>query len=100
MYWRCPTKMTIKYIFIISEDELESRKRHIKRQMVENEEESTIPVTDLLIDELIFPSNVSIGIQILKKMGWKPGQGVGEKTKVVEHPNQQGKEKKVICGFI
>lgn len=60
--------------------------------MVEDEE---VPVHDSLLDALILPSNTSIGIQILKKMGWKPGQGVGEKTEAVHNPNQQGKGKKV-----
>ena len=80
-------------MYFFSEDELASKKRHIKRQMVEDEE---VPVNDSLLDVLILPSNISIGIQILKKMGWKPGQGVGEKTEAVHHPNQQGKGKKVI----
>ena len=79
-------------IIIFSEDELASRKRQIKRQMVEDEE---APVNDALLDALTLPSNISIGIQILKKMGWKPGQGVGEKTETIHHPNQQGKGKKV-----
>jgi len=47
-----------------------------------------------LIDELVMPAKLSIGIKILKKMGWKPGQGIGEKTDVAYIP-ETVKEKKV-----
>ena len=51
-----------------------------------------------LIDELVMPAKLSIGIKILKKMGWKPGQGVGEKTEVANVPDAV-KEKKVCSMY-
>ncbi|KAF9927451.1 hypothetical protein FBU30_003250 [Linnemannia zychae] len=34
-------------------------------------------LSDSMIDDLIIPASESVGVRLLKKMGWKPGQGIG-----------------------
>ncbi|NP_001116191.1 G patch domain-containing protein 1 [Xenopus tropicalis] len=34
-----------------------------------------------ILDDLIAPAKITIGIQLLRQMGWKEGQGVGPRTK-------------------
>ena len=34
------------------------------------------------MDDLVIPSKVSIGIKLLQSMGWKLGQGIGEKVPI------------------
>uniref|UniRef100_A0A4W4GJ93 G-patch domain-containing protein n=1 Tax=Electrophorus electricus TaxID=8005 RepID=A0A4W4GJ93_ELEEL len=36
---------------------------------------------DTLLEEMITPTRSSIGVQLLRKMGWKDGQGVGPRVK-------------------
>ncbi|KAF9348711.1 hypothetical protein BGX26_012889 [Mortierella sp. AD094] len=35
---------------------------------------------DTLIDDLVVPSSEPVGIRLLKRMGWKPGQGIGPRV--------------------
>ncbi|KAF9901174.1 hypothetical protein EC991_006430 [Linnemannia zychae] len=35
---------------------------------------------DNMIDDLIIPASESIGVRLLKRMGWKPGQGIGPRV--------------------
>ncbi|KAG0363065.1 hypothetical protein BG005_002962 [Podila minutissima] len=35
---------------------------------------------DRIIDDLIIPSSEPVGIRLLKRMGWKPGQGIGPRV--------------------
>ncbi|KAI9236763.1 MAG: hypothetical protein BYD32DRAFT_417971 [Podila humilis] len=35
---------------------------------------------DKIIDDLILPSTEPVGIRLLKRMGWKPGQGIGPRV--------------------
>ncbi|CAM4543155.1 unnamed protein product [Lepidochelys kempii] len=41
---------------------------------------SSIPGTTAL-DDLIAPAKITIGVELLRKMGWKEGQGVGPRVK-------------------
>ncbi|KAG7275811.1 hypothetical protein CRUP_016751 [Coryphaenoides rupestris] len=36
---------------------------------------------DVLLEELIAPARLSIGVELLRRMGWKEGQGVGPRVK-------------------
>ncbi|XP_072527303.1 G patch domain-containing protein 1 [Salminus brasiliensis] len=36
---------------------------------------------DTLLEELIAPARSSVGVQLLRKMGWKDGQGIGPRLK-------------------
>jgi G patch domain-containing protein 1 len=41
-----------------------------------------------MIDDLVVPASDSIGVRLLKRMGWKPGQGIGPRvSKRQRHPN-------------
>ncbi|KAF9405494.1 hypothetical protein BGZ94_003510 [Podila epigama] len=35
---------------------------------------------DNIIDDLVVPSSEPVGIKLLKRMGWKPGQGIGPRV--------------------
>ncbi|XP_076855313.1 G patch domain-containing protein 1 [Brachyhypopomus gauderio] len=48
---------------------------------------------DTLLEELIAPTRPSIGVQLLRKMGWKDGQGVGPRVK--RRPRKQDPDAKV-----
>ncbi|KAF8948314.1 hypothetical protein BGZ47_005616 [Haplosporangium gracile] len=37
-------------------------------------------LSDNMIDDLIVPTSESIGARLLKRMGWKPGQGIGPRV--------------------
>ncbi|KAG0277244.1 G patch domain-containing protein 1 [Linnemannia gamsii] len=37
-------------------------------------------LSDNMIDDLIIPTSESIGARLLKRMGWKPGQGIGPRV--------------------
>ncbi|KAG0268667.1 hypothetical protein BGZ95_002385 [Linnemannia exigua] len=44
-------------------------------------------LSDNMIDDLIIPASESIGVRLLKRMGWKPGQGIGPRvSKRQRHP--------------
>lgn len=70
------------------------RKRHLQKQIDDGDLQSAIP-GGLIIDDLILPSNLSIGIKLLNKMGWKQGQGVGEKMEISKPNKDNGSAKKV-----
>ncbi|XP_076592200.1 G patch domain-containing protein 1 isoform X2 [Chaetodon auriga] len=43
---------------------------------------------DTLLEELITPARLSIGVELLRRMGWKEGQGVGPRVKRRAHRQQ------------
>nr|XP_020458272.1 G patch domain-containing protein 1 isoform X2 [Monopterus albus] len=55
-------------------DELREKARAVNAQT------ALIP-GDTLLEELIAPARLSIGVELLRKMGWKDGQGVGPRVK-------------------
>ncbi|XP_057191075.1 G patch domain-containing protein 1 [Triplophysa rosa] len=59
-----------------------------------------IPGDTGLLDELISPAKSSIGVQLLRKMGWKDGQGVGPRIKRKQSKqNTDGAGKVYGCVF-
>ncbi|KAI8976750.1 hypothetical protein BDB01DRAFT_844386 [Pilobolus umbonatus] len=58
-----------------TERELAARKQQLK----EDEERGGVGLGSSLMN-MIGPSKDSIGIRLLRKMGWKPGQGIGART--------------------
>ncbi|KAG7189842.1 hypothetical protein KM043_017499 [Ampulex compressa] len=52
--------------------------RGVKRERVNRDSNGPIPGTPVL-KELLKPVKDTVGIVLLKKMGWKPGQGVGSR---------------------
>ncbi|XP_070575548.1 G patch domain-containing protein 1-like [Ptychodera flava] len=61
------------------------------RQKISSQSGSVIPGIDIL-HELIVPAKIPMGVILLRKMGWKEGQGIGPKTK---RRAKKGKEARV-----
>lgn len=76
-----PKKFTTKENFTPAEKEVAERKRTIVQAIDEGVLRSAVP-GGLPVDDLITPSKVTIGVRLLRKMGWKEGQGVGDKVKL------------------
>ncbi|KAG0265825.1 hypothetical protein BG011_003976 [Mortierella polycephala] len=45
---------------------------------------------DTLIDDFIVPSSEPVGIRLLKRMGWKPGQGIGPRVSKRQRKPKEG----------
>ncbi|XP_076248488.1 G patch domain-containing protein 1 [Calliopsis andreniformis] len=80
--------------------------RGMKRERINRQSNDPIPGTPVL-KELLKPVKDTLGIMLLKKMGWRPGQGVGsrltkkEKAKIRRNEKireAQQTSKKVISG--
>ncbi|KAM7424785.1 hypothetical protein PAMA_000916 [Pampus argenteus] len=67
---------------ITTSQEFSSHRRDEAREKARavNAQAALIP-GDTLLEELIAPARTSIGVELLKKMGWKEGQGVGPRVK-------------------
>ncbi|XP_075939293.1 G patch domain-containing protein 1 isoform X1 [Anarhichas minor] len=67
---------------ISTRQEFTSSRRDAIREKAKavNAQSATIP-GDTLLEELIAPTRSSIGVELLKRMGWKEGQGVGPRVK-------------------
>ncbi|KAM7405595.1 hypothetical protein PAMP_000032 [Pampus punctatissimus] len=74
---------------ITTSQEFSSRRRDEAREKarVVSAQAALIP-GDTLLEELIAPARTSIGVELLKKMGWKEGQGVGPRVKRKAHRQQ------------
>jgi len=59
-----------------------TRKRdlHEEKLVKEHKENSTLFLGTQLLDSLVIPTKTSIGIKLLKKLGWKEGQGIGARV--------------------
>ncbi|KAF9175347.1 hypothetical protein BGX21_010076 [Mortierella sp. AD011] len=45
---------------------------------------------DTLIDDFVVPSSEPVGIRLLKRMGWKPGQGIGPRVSKRQRKPEDG----------
>ncbi|CAD1475581.1 unnamed protein product, partial [Heterotrigona itama] len=61
-----------------SENYVNSGQRGTKRERITRDNNNPIPGTPVLKD-LLKPVKETVGIMLLKKMGWRPGQGVGSR---------------------
>ncbi|CAK6978655.1 G patch domain-containing protein 1 isoform X2 [Scomber scombrus] len=52
--------------------------------------QSALIAGDTLLEQLIAPARTSIGVELLMKMGWKEGQGVGPRVKRRAQRQQDG----------
>ncbi|XP_058639617.1 G patch domain-containing protein 1 isoform X2 [Onychostoma macrolepis] len=67
---------------ITTDDFASERKDQLKdKARVVNSLAALIPGDPGLLEELIAPARSSIGVELLRKMGWKDGQGVGPRLK-------------------
>ncbi|KAM7015926.1 G patch domain-containing protein 1 isoform 1-T1 [Tautogolabrus adspersus] len=67
---------------ITTSQEFSSGRKDVLREKARavNAQAALIP-GDTLLEELIAPARLSIGVELLRKMGWKEGQGVGPRVK-------------------
>lgn len=79
-----PKRITTKEEFLSEEQEIQNRR---KRIVASDDSQGIIPGESILQD-LVLPVKMSVGVELLKKMGWKEGQGVG--------PRERRTKKKVI----
>uniref|UniRef100_A0A8C1A0A5 G patch domain containing 1 n=1 Tax=Cyprinus carpio carpio TaxID=630221 RepID=A0A8C1A0A5_CYPCA len=59
-----------------------------------------IPGDTGLLEELIAPARSSIGVELLRKMGWKDGQGVGPRLKRRQRKQNTGNKTKYHKCFV
>ena len=78
-----PKRITTKEKFSVSDRESQSRKR-----VVEEDDALGVIPGEPVLQDLVLPVKMSVGIELLKKMGWKEGQGIG--------PRERRSKKKVI----
>ncbi|XP_047187564.1 G patch domain-containing protein 1 isoform X1 [Scophthalmus maximus] len=76
---------------ITTSQEFSSSRRDEAREKARavNAQAALIP-GDTLLEELIAPARSSIGVELLRKMGWKEGQGVGPRVKRKARRQQTG----------
>jgi len=91
-----PRKLHTTNTFQSTEQELSLRKRQFQKQVDDGDISSSIP-GGLPLDDLIVAAKLSIGMTLLKKMGWKPGQGVGEKNTSQESFEMSSSKKVYGC---
>ena len=93
-YGIAPRKFMTKESFTPSDKEVAERKRTINQAVDEGVLRSAVP-GGVPIDDLIVASKVSIGVRLLRNMGWKEGQGVGAKQNSNEAKSATAPTKKV-----
>ena len=76
-----PKKFMTKEDFSPADREINERKRVLGQAVQDGVVRSAIP-GGIPVDDLIIPSRLSVGVQLLQKMGWKVGQGIGEKQEM------------------
>ncbi|XP_006168044.2 G patch domain-containing protein 1 [Tupaia chinensis] len=67
---------------IVTTDDFASKTKDRIREKARQLAAATAPIPGAtLLDDFITPAKVSIGFELLRKMGWKEGQGVGPRVK-------------------
>ncbi|XP_006887901.1 PREDICTED: G patch domain-containing protein 1 [Elephantulus edwardii] len=67
---------------IVTTDDFASKTKDRIREKARQLAAATAPIPGAtLLDDLIAPAKLSIGFELLRKMGWKEGQGVGPRVK-------------------
>lgn len=71
---------------ITTTDDFGSKRRDQIRDKAKAITALTAPIPgDILLEELVTPAKLSMGVQLLRKMGWKDGQGIGPRVKRKAH---------------
>ncbi|XP_058530584.1 G patch domain-containing protein 1 isoform X1 [Ochotona princeps] len=67
---------------IVTTDDFASKTKDRIREKARQLAASAAPIPGAtLLDDLISPAKLSVGFELLRKMGWKEGQGVGPRVK-------------------
>ncbi|XP_010594419.1 G patch domain-containing protein 1 isoform X1 [Loxodonta africana] len=67
---------------IVTTDDFASKTKDRIREKARQLAAATAPIPGAtLLDDLIAPAKLSVGFELLRKMGWKEGQGVGPRVK-------------------
>ncbi|XP_050627938.1 G patch domain-containing protein 1 [Macaca thibetana thibetana] len=67
---------------IVTTDDFASKTKDRIREKARQLAAATAPIPGAtLLDDLITPAKLSVGFELLRKMGWKEGQGVGPRVK-------------------
>ncbi|XP_033621755.1 G patch domain-containing protein 1 isoform X2 [Fukomys damarensis] len=67
---------------IVTTDDFASKTKDRIREKARQLAAATAPIPGAtLLDDFITPAKLSIGFELLRKMGWKEGQGIGPRTK-------------------
>ncbi|XP_043248784.1 G patch domain-containing protein 1 homolog [Colletes gigas] len=75
-------------------DYVDHGQRGVKRERVNRDSSGPIPGTPVL-RELLKPVKETVGIMLLKKMGWRPGQGVGSRLTKKEKAKIKKRNEKI-----
>jgi len=91
-----PQKIQNAAKFRKEKDDLDRKRKHIPANL---SSDALIPGEPVL-DQFIKPAQETIGVGLLKKMGWKPGQGIGPKlTRSRKKTKQSSDQKTFWTGF-
>ncbi|KAG9286826.1 hypothetical protein G9A89_012376 [Geosiphon pyriformis] len=83
--------MTEQFDSLGSTERESSRKNALLKAM--SESRSVLKgLPEMLVNDLIVPNNESVGMLLLKKMGWREGQGIGPRIQKKNSQNQDHSE--------
>ncbi|KAM5295567.1 G patch domain-containing protein 1 isoform 1-T1 [Glossophaga mutica] len=67
---------------IVTTDDFASKTKDRIQEKARQLAAATAPIPGaILLDDLITPAKLSVGFELLRKMGWKEGQGIGPRVK-------------------
>ena len=74
-----PKRIITKEKFSVLDQEPQSRKR-----VVETDNALRVIPGEPVLQDLVLPVKMSVGVELLKKMGWKEGQGIGPRERKIK----------------
>ncbi|CAH2324209.1 G patch domain-containing 1 [Pelobates cultripes] len=85
---------------ILTTDDFASKTKDRIREKARELASVTAPIPGAtMLEDLIAPAKISIGVQLLRQMGWKEGQGVGPRTKRKPRNQKPGDLKVYGCAL-
>ncbi|XP_063802063.1 G patch domain-containing protein 1 isoform X2 [Pseudophryne corroboree] len=76
---------------IMPTDDFASKTKDKVREKARELASVTAPIPGAtILEDLIAPAKITIGVQLLRQMGWKEGQGVGPRTKRAARKQKSG----------
>ncbi|KAM5138837.1 G patch domain-containing protein 1 [Mantella aurantiaca] len=81
---------------IVTTDDFASKAKDKIREKARELAAVTAPIPGAtILEDLIAPAKITVGVQLLRQMGWKEGQGVGPRTKRKVRKQEPGRGRKV-----